>query len=611
MRNILAVLFLLLAVSHTLASPARSAGNFRGIVTSTGCPYGSGLGDGCGTSPGLFFAPAVNSTTQPSAAQWSTYARQSGQTWTSNHPQTFNLAGVDYGVGPNIAIASMTDVATWTPGTNGCTYYNGTTSQYISSNWTATNPVLACTGNGGNPYSITNQMFGPVGGRTFCVGLLFDYLVTNELVTIQNNAWVNAAGSGVGSCNLTGGMIKFRNGALISGKIWNNYFDGKGFDACCGKVSTNGSPFFSSVRYKGNIDLQYNYLFNLPTVIANMNWDGGNGTSCGVLGAGSGNNVTIAHNYTEGFITYAGGGHGEFMTYNMNTISSLTATQTGTSLVVTAASTTINNGDFYFGPGVPYGSYIVSGGPGTTGTYTVSTSANTGSVAMGTYNGIICDEEVTYNTILWPSTYGGSGTTTFYGPTNGQGTVHKFNIANNTVILNLTGGAQVPDTADNWDFQTTAGNQIQITGQGSSCSPNCKGPFQGAALSGQGMGLQEKVSGSGVGSIWNAGCTTPGGTQCPSLTYSIVGTPTVSGTNTQFLNVPVVPGGLFALQHASYGAVLASTNFIDPTGTQNPVGIADANSTCGTATAFSSNINLLTGDGTSVNALNSNTSHGC
>jgi hypothetical protein len=92
------------------------------------CPYGSGGSDGCGVSPGVFYAPAAGSVyTQPTIAQFQAYVAKSGQSWYAAHPPNVNIPAVDpgYGVGPNLQVSAMPDIA----GYNGTV--SGVTENYL------------------------------------------------------------------------------------------------------------------------------------------------------------------------------------------------------------------------------------------------------------------------------------------------------------------------------------------------------------------------------------------------------------------------------------------------------------------------------------------------
>jgi hypothetical protein len=109
-------------------------------------------------------------------------------------------AGIDYGVGPNALVASLPDISTWPAGQHGCTYYNGSTSQYTGDSRTATSPVLASTGNSNTAYTISGYNFGPTAyqgspsGTHDCVSLWFQQPGTDlETVTVSGNAFINGA----------------------------------------------------------------------------------------------------------------------------------------------------------------------------------------------------------------------------------------------------------------------------------------------------------------------------------------------------------------------------------------------------------------------------------
>ena len=80
----------------------------HGTTVTSGCPQV--VDGGCAASPGGDFQQA----------NFSTHARQSGQTWTSAHPWNWNSCGIDYPCGYFTATASLKDPAVTNP--TGCTY---------------------------------------------------------------------------------------------------------------------------------------------------------------------------------------------------------------------------------------------------------------------------------------------------------------------------------------------------------------------------------------------------------------------------------------------------------------------------------------------------------
>jgi hypothetical protein len=70
-----------------------------GFKTGSSSPYAPIV------SPGLYYIGGT--TTQPTAQQFANLVQQSGQTWTSLHPEAWPRAGLDFGVGPTQLIASL------------------------------------------------------------------------------------------------------------------------------------------------------------------------------------------------------------------------------------------------------------------------------------------------------------------------------------------------------------------------------------------------------------------------------------------------------------------------------------------------------------------------
>jgi hypothetical protein len=84
-----------------------------GFKTGSSSPYAPIV------SPGLYYVGGT--TTQPTAQQFANLVQQSGQTWTSLHPEAWPRAGLDFGVGPTQLIASLSDIAGFNTATNPAT----------------------------------------------------------------------------------------------------------------------------------------------------------------------------------------------------------------------------------------------------------------------------------------------------------------------------------------------------------------------------------------------------------------------------------------------------------------------------------------------------------
>ena len=282
MKRLIILAFLLVA----LIVPASAWRHGSTGGSSGACPFGVSGADGCGVSPGLYYLVGSTITTvQPTAAAFAAAAIQSGQAWTANHPETWNIACLDYACGPSITIASMTPISSWGSGSAGvngtcgvsgtlcgCAYvpigstltglpnssYSGVWPHDSSNN--ALLNALICTGNSNVAYTI--QGWNMVDANNgFAVGILFADNTTTQAnaPTVINNRWLRTArsmdsckygGSGAGSNQTISqpapgyficapvqgnnvGFITIENGTLAPPIIMNNIFD-PNFGPNCG-----------------------------------------------------------------------------------------------------------------------------------------------------------------------------------------------------------------------------------------------------------------------------------------------------------------------------------------------------------------------------------------
>jgi hypothetical protein len=503
-------LCLLLSPQLEPVAPAYAWHHGSIAAVSPACPFGNSGIDGCGVSPGLFFAPAINTTTQPTASQWSSFARQSSQVWSGNgcspdpnHCQTFNLTGVDFGVGPNASLASLTPISSWVAGTHGCTYYpigallpSAVRTQgwpHDASNNALIN-VLACTGNGsssgnpGNPYTISGWSFTDANNGQCAAIYDIDtthYTQGTGTVTVTGNSFINSTQC-IGSCNqsssaqsivytspnytlptcsqgATGvvlGFVTIAQGVYTPFVVNNNYYDFLWDQTCCSLQTLAGGAVTSN-GLRGDFTFELNYIRHATHNPLGVSWLAGGEGACTAsptntpsLGASwpfPGYNVNIKFNYLEGIGFYTGYGHGEFMNWGVSVSNTVTtdagATLSGTTLSTASASLTIGSA-IYDSAGVINGGVIVTAGSGTTYTVTNPNSISFSGSAIKAMYGAICQVQYSYNTIVIPKVSSAGGMTTAmygfnstitYGAPGGQ--LEYWSSQNNTVVSNNVGGA--------------------------------------------------------------------------------------------------------------------------------------------------------------------------
>jgi hypothetical protein len=442
------------ATGHTqgFSSPDQSFTTAAGSVV---CTYPTAPIDGCGVSPGIFLD-----------SPWPALAKQSGQTWASSHPQPWNMAAIDYGVGPNAARATMTDIASWPAGRNQCTYYaSGVNALSGLSAYPSTYPALVCTGATQADFTITGYNFGPTAyqdtpnGSHDCVPILVSQSNTTTYapnITIKGNYFINGATCAPKVSGVNYGIISENRGSTKGSlKIWNNYVDGRNSDPCCNFLTQAGF-IVATNNAQNNVDFEFNWVVNAPTAPLLFGWLPGNESSCsnGTAYTLPGYNLTVKYNYFKGFGYSYGNGHWEIHTFG------------------TAA--------------------------------------------------VVCSIEDEYNTVVWTSSQAGEGTTTFFYMTGNTGFVEWGEVDHNTIVTNLIGGAQYPNIYEYVNLTTS--NPIQtptyltFQASGSLCA-GAANPWpcvgfrtgQGIISAGTGnaadvVGVQDNVSGNN----WNGGCNGPG-----------------------------------------------------------------------------------------------------
>ena len=393
-RFLMAIFLFFLATSQAWSggyfSPGMRGAN-GGLVATSLCPKGTGLGDGCSLAN-------INSAVQHSTF-FTGYANQSGQTYGtggSNRPP-WNVAGVDYPVGHYTATASLLDPKTSQP--SGCTYSD-------------------TAGPGGGPrllcgmstaMTVSGYNFGPVGGHG-CTELQLassagaTLTVTNNLFAADNSCYAGTVNT----------IIQATRSVTFNLVFTYNTVDGCATtDTYCASATTAcGCDLISDLK-AGTSTYSYNAFLNSPGRIIN----GGCCTSYAY------------NNYIEGMSVNGHGHHGEFIEYTSNQYSNgknisliysyntclLTSTQSqngttacfypspggqaidtgsvgpsSTSMTITAATGLYG---FYVGDYVASGNSLpdlttivsINSGTGGVGTYTLSNSAtlSAGSTIMG------------------------------------------------------------------------------------------------------------------------------------------------------------------------------------------------------------------------------------
>ncbi len=515
---------------------------FGSNTANPACPYGNSGVDGCGVSAGLYYAPAVNATTQPTTAQWGTFARQSGQSWVSDYAQTINAAGVIFGVGPNALVASLTDIASYNgsggPATTRCSYqaatgavatFTGTVSGSTLTTSNATGSPIAIgmelqTGPSGvalNTYIIggsgtswtinttgsygpetisaadTYQVAGwPAGDATFvCSGASFSSAVS---VTGWNFGPTAYQGAAVGTHDCVNFIVVPTNGTTYTPTI-----------TISGNAFINGpncAPYISGVRY-GMISAMAS-----PTrasLIVTNNYVNGRADDAGQCC------IPVGNSGNQGFFISTLGFEGNLTQEFNYAIDMPTSVDALTFATGNEAAFSCSNGQAspYNNPGYSFihkfNYYDAGNKLYGSGHYEAVTMSATGT---------ICDIIDDYNTIVWSSSSVAESTSAFFFFSTNAGTLEHGEVKLNTLVTNLIGGKQYPDIYDFVNYHTSNANPnlIVYDGVGSSCTNlawACGGFVVGQNLNGTSViGTQNNVSGS----TWNGGCNAGTTSLCPN-----------------------------------------------------------------------------------------------
>lgn len=525
---------------------------------SAQCPFGTGLGDQCGVSPGRFYAPAVGAigsppqpTTKPTAAQWQAYAATSGQVWHAAHAQTWNLAGVDYGVGPSIPLSSMLDVAGWNtaiytgsttyPTATGCVYLAGTgaTGTFtgysvlgaltVTAGTAAIGEQITGTGIGTNTYIMAGS------GSSFTLNQVLSFASSGSPETVtyfdtyQGSSW--PAGEPVLLCsgkntspsfNIIGwnfGPTAYQIGTPIGSHdcinlLWSTY--GAGYAPTIlveNDAFINGStcsPNIGGTRY-GMVSNQSTNFQAILTFNNNYVWGRNTDPCCLPSSANQNQGLWLSigklqQNITSNFNWI----------YQLNNQAWFVGWTTGNEQNVAACS----NGATYSYPG-----YMATEDSNYVDNYGALYGAGHFETANLGGQQSMCLVDRSWNTIVSPSAMANSTLGPFFGWASsgtGGGSVELSKIVNNTSVVDITGGRKITDPhwtgfAEFYDWHTDGAspvNHIIIDGTGSSCGSQCVGPVNGQGISGGTnnttnavVGLQNNLgTGPITGSLFNAGC---------------------------------------------------------------------------------------------------------
>ena len=270
-----------------------------GLAHAAGaCPYAAaGWPDGCAGAP-------ASGAYQQSA--FGTYARQSGQTWVSAHPQPWDVAGWDYAVGyskvaaPGFYPLARPDLATrggtasganlpYTSASSGCAY-SATGNPGIPGA-----PVILCYGllpaNGTGAYAgkiVISGIDFSADSAGHCVQLYVDNAHAGQTLYVVNNNFRKGPGCyQVGTNN--GDALLNMVGSADSLVVLDNVFDG-------------AAPYLLdqanllSMDGTGTVDVEYNAFLN--SAARAVNGDGRAGW-------------TLKYNYIDGIAIGATAPHGE------------------------------------------------------------------------------------------------------------------------------------------------------------------------------------------------------------------------------------------------------------------------------------------------------------
>lgn len=235
----------------------------RGDETGRGAICTFLLDGGCAASPGGDFV-------QPS---FSSYAQQSGQTWTNAHPWNWNSCGVDYACGYYTPTARLTDPSVSPP--RGCTFN--------SAGGTSGGPIVTCAAT--QNLSIVGYDF----SLHSCVPLDIKSGQTG-MVTIKDDRFAEGANCKSNSPATIGSYLVFLENASVAD------LDFESNDVNGGKDTSLAGCILAWVS--GRVTLRYNVV----RFCDSQPFQDGNPAA---------NSVSSQFNYVEGMV-YASGLHGEW-----------------------------------------------------------------------------------------------------------------------------------------------------------------------------------------------------------------------------------------------------------------------------------------------------------
>jgi hypothetical protein len=252
-----------------------------------GCPFGSDPNDGCLTAPANAQVQIANFFTG--------YANQSGQSLGAVASRNYNVAGVDYKIGPTITQAAALDPTTNTPA--GCLICDPHSINSCSSFNPVNGYVLNCSG---SAVTINGLNFGAVGGHGS--GFIVCKSTCSGTLTITNNWFSRDSG-----CSApvpiafpgTGSFIVVQNGETANVVIRNNSIDGN--DLGC-RYAGFGGMGGVVLHTTGTVTVERNYIGHLS--LRALSFDGV-----------AGNADLVRWNLIDCFNTVPWAGHGEVGLY--------------------------------------------------------------------------------------------------------------------------------------------------------------------------------------------------------------------------------------------------------------------------------------------------------
>ncbi len=281
---------------------------FEPFSTATGaqaaeCPFGSGLGDGCP-------APGGGTFTNPNF--FSGYAQQSGQTWGNKNGNTgcpatsknchplWNVAGVDYPIGPYTPVAKMADPAVAVPAN--CAYHAS------GAHFSPQAPYLECGIEPTIDVTVNGLDFASRFGHK-CVFFQIrphfkaKWRIENSHFAMDDPACTTQA-SFVGG--FASGMVYDAWQTGGSGAVTQNQFDGNGLDPA---GTGTGANYWLAMSSAAPIRVRYNVFLHSPAHVA-------------AYGGISRVNPDLVweFNYTDGIHAEGAAGHGEAYTGALNSL---------------------------------------------------------------------------------------------------------------------------------------------------------------------------------------------------------------------------------------------------------------------------------------------------